>query len=71
LLFGEEVIETQRSWLIVVIWDRYNNASEEERIEKGKNGHSFAGVGGSKESVEWLWSISTHSLLFPSPYSDL
>jgi hypothetical protein len=35
---------------------RYNGASKEERIEKGKNGHEFASVGGTKESVEWLWS---------------
>jgi hypothetical protein len=35
--------------------NRYNSASTEERVEKGKNGHEFAGVGGNKESVEWLW----------------
>jgi hypothetical protein len=42
-------------FLIRIMVFRYNGASKEERVEKGKNGHEFAGVGGTKESVEWLW----------------
>ncbi|EHK96243.1 hypothetical protein M7I_8065 [Glarea lozoyensis 74030] len=47
---------------ILVVRSGYNSASTEERVEKGKNGHEFAGVGGNEESVEWLWGLHDHFL---------
>lgn len=33
----------------------YESAGQEEQIANAKNGHEFAGMEGSAESVEWLW----------------
>lgn len=33
----------------------YESAGQEEQVEKAKNGHEFAGMEGSAQSVEWLW----------------
>jgi kynurenine formamidase len=33
----------------------YNEATEEQRIAGTRNGSAWAGVEGSKESVEWIW----------------
>ncbi len=45
-----DVLIVRSGW---VKW--YNEASEEQRLAKVKNGHEYCGVKACKETMRWLW----------------